>query len=57
LLRTFGCGGGGAAGADGPHCNGANRAAVRLAELGRPVKEMTGGITGWQDEGFELAHI
>jgi rhodanese-related sulfurtransferase len=30
---------------------------VRLAELGRPVKEMTGGITGWQDEGFELAHI
>ena len=41
----------------GPHCNGANRAAVRLAELGRPVKEMIGGITGWQDEGFELAHI
>ena len=41
----------------GPHCNGANRAAVRLAELGRPGKEMIGGITGWQDEGFELAHI
>ncbi len=38
----------------GPHCNGANRAAVRLARLGLPVKEMIGGITGWQDEGFEL---
>lgn len=39
----------------GPHCNGAARAAVRLAQLGRPVKLMTGGITGWLDEGFELA--
>ncbi len=39
----------------GPHCNGANRAAVRIAQLGRPVKEMIGGITGWRDEGFELA--
>jgi rhodanese-related sulfurtransferase len=39
----------------GPHCNGANRAAVRLARLGRPVKEMIGGITGWQDEGYALA--
>jgi rhodanese-related sulfurtransferase len=38
----------------GPHCNGANRAAVRLAELGRPVKLMIGGITGWLDEGFAL---
>ncbi|TQV75847.1 rhodanese-like domain-containing protein [Denitrobaculum tricleocarpae] len=38
----------------GPHCNGANRAAVRLARLGLPVKEMIGGITGWQDEGFDL---
>ena len=36
----------------GPHCNGANRAAIRLARLGRPVKEMVGGITGWYDEGF-----
>jgi rhodanese-related sulfurtransferase len=26
-----------------------------LAELGRPVKIMTGGITGWIDEGFDLA--
>ena len=38
----------------GPHCNGANKAAVRLAKLGRPVKEMIGGVTGWIDEGFEL---
>jgi rhodanese-related sulfurtransferase len=38
----------------GPHCNGAARAAVRLARLGRPVKLMAGGITGWLDEGFEL---
>lgn len=39
----------------GPHCNGANRAAVRLARLKRPVKEMIGGLTGWMDEGFTLA--
>ena len=38
----------------GPHCNGAARAAVRLAELGFPVKLMAGGITGWLDEGFAL---
>jgi rhodanese-related sulfurtransferase len=38
----------------GPHCNGADKAAVRLARLGRPVKKMIGGITGWQDEGFTL---
>jgi rhodanese-related sulfurtransferase len=38
----------------GPHCNGATRGAVRLAQLGRPVKLMIGGITGWLDEGFEL---
>lgn len=39
----------------GPHCNGAARGALRLADLGRPVKLMTGGITGWIDEGFDLA--
>ena len=39
----------------GPHCNGANKAAVRIARLGHPVKEMIGGITGWLDEGFALA--
>ena len=38
----------------GPHCNGAHRAAGRLARLGRPVKLMIGGITGWLDEGFKL---
>lgn len=38
----------------GPHCNGAARAALRLADLGRPVKTMPGGVTGWIDEGFEL---
>ena len=26
--------------------------AVRLARLGRPVKEMIGGVTRWLDEGF-----
>lgn len=39
----------------GPHCNGAHRGAIRLARLGRPVKMMIGGITGWLDEGFSLA--
>lgn len=38
----------------GPHCNGANKAAVRLARLGLPVKMMIGGVTGWLDEGFSL---
>ena len=38
----------------GPHCNGADRAAIRLARLGRPVKKMIGGIEGWKDEGYEL---
>lgn len=36
----------------GPHCNGANKAALRLAKLGRPTKELIGGMTGWADEGF-----
>ncbi len=38
----------------GPHCNGADKAALRLARLGRPVRKMIGGVTGWLDEGFEL---
>lgn len=38
----------------GPHCNGADKAAVKLAMLGRPVKKLIGGVTGWLDEGFEL---
>lgn len=39
----------------GPHCNGAQRGAIRLAKLGRPVKLMIGGMTGWADEGFAVA--
>lgn len=39
---------------NGPHCNGADKAALRLARLGRPVKKMIGGIEGWHDEGFDL---
>lgn len=39
----------------GPQCNGAHKAALRIATLGRPVKEMVGGIEGWKDEGFALA--
>ena len=38
----------------GPHCNGADRAAIRLARFDRRVKKMIGGITGWKDEGFTL---
>jgi rhodanese-related sulfurtransferase len=38
----------------GPHCNGGHKGAIRLARLGRPVKLMIGGITGWSDEGFAL---
>ncbi len=40
----------------GPHCNGTDRAALRLARLGRKVKVMIGGMTGWVDEGFAVAH-
>ncbi len=39
----------------GPHCNGADRAALKLARLGRPVKIMIGGLTGWADEGLAFA--
>jgi rhodanese-related sulfurtransferase len=39
----------------GPHCNATEKAAIRLARLGRPVKKMIGGITGWLDEGFNLS--
>lgn len=38
----------------GPHCNGAARAALKIARLGYPVKLMAGGVTGWLDEGFGL---
>ena len=39
----------------GPHCNGADRAALKLAQLGYAVKIMIGGMTGWLDEGFSVA--
>ena len=41
---------------NGPHCNGADRAALRIARLGRRVKKMIGGIEGWKDEGFALTN-
>jgi rhodanese-related sulfurtransferase len=39
----------------GPHCNGADQAALKLARIGRPVKIMIGGIAGWMDEGLPFA--
>ena len=39
---------------DGTHCNGADRAALRLSQLGRSVKKMVGGIDGWEKDGLEL---
>lgn len=39
----------------GPHCNGADQAALKLARLGRPVKVMIGGLAGWADEGLPFA--
>ncbi len=41
----------------GPHCNGTDKAALRLALLNRPVKVMIGGITGWADEGFAFTSL
>ncbi|MEN8114901.1 MAG: rhodanese-like domain-containing protein [Actinomycetota bacterium] len=38
----------------GPHCNATEKAAIRLAKLGRPFKKMIGGLEGWKDEGFEV---
>jgi rhodanese-related sulfurtransferase len=38
----------------GPHCNGTDKAALRLARLGLSVKVMIGGMTGWADEGFQF---
>ncbi|WP_068083467.1 rhodanese-like domain-containing protein [Polycladidibacter stylochi] len=39
---------------NGPHCNGADKAALKLASLGYQVKVMLGGISGWKHEGFAL---
>jgi rhodanese-related sulfurtransferase len=38
----------------GPGCNGATRAALALARLGYPVREMLGGIEYWTREGFAV---
>ncbi len=38
----------------GPHCNGGDRGAARIAALGRKIKLMIGGMTGWADEGFRF---
>jgi len=38
----------------GPGCNGATRAAARLAALGREVKEMIGGYEYWVREGHPV---
>jgi rhodanese-related sulfurtransferase len=35
----------------GPSCNGACKAALKLAQLGRPVKEMLGGYEYWTRDG------
>ncbi|WP_349257890.1 rhodanese-like domain-containing protein [Iamia sp.] len=40
----------------GPACNAAAKGAARIAELGRPVKEMIGGIDAWRAEGFPVEH-
>jgi rhodanese-related sulfurtransferase len=36
------------------HCNSSTKGAVRLAALGFRVKEMLGGIEGWQHEGYPV---
>lgn len=38
----------------GPACNGASKAAARLASQGYQVKEMLGGIEYWRKEGGSL---
>jgi rhodanese-related sulfurtransferase len=38
----------------GPACNGACKAALRLAQLGRPVKEMLGGYEYWTRDGHPV---
>jgi len=42
---------------NGPHCNGADRGAARLASLGRRVKKMIGRVEGWKDGGFSLTSV
>lgn len=35
-------------------CNAGTKGAARIAALGRPVKEMIGGIAAWQAEGYPV---
>lgn len=39
---------------NGPHCNASTRGALRIAALGRRVKEMPGGWDGWLREGLPV---
>ena len=39
---------------NGPHCNASSRGALRLALLGRQVKEMPGGMVGWHAENLPI---
>ncbi|WP_312830467.1 rhodanese-like domain-containing protein [Pantoea anthophila] len=39
---------------DGIGCNGSTKAALKLAELGFQVKELTGGLDFWKREGHPL---
>jgi len=38
----------------GPQCGGADKGALAIVKLGRPVKLMIGDAIGWLDEGFDL---
>lgn len=38
----------------GPGCNGSTKAALRLSQLGYPVKELIGGIEYWRKEGYTV---
>jgi rhodanese-related sulfurtransferase len=39
---------------DGIQCNASTKAALKLSELGFPVKEMIGGLDGWLRDGFPV---
>ena len=39
----------------GPHCNAATQGALRLAQLGYPVKEMIGGFDYWRRSSYPIA--
>jgi rhodanese-related sulfurtransferase len=39
----------------GPLCNAATQGALRLAQLGYPVKEMIGGLDYWRRSGYPIA--